>query len=250
MNSNNLLYEGKSKRVYVNNEKTLILEFKDVVSALDGAKIDRAPGKGVLNAATSAFFFKVLEAGGVRTHFISYDGGRSLTVRRLNMIPLEVIVRNYAYGGLIKRLPLFKPLTKLQVPIVELHFKSDELHDPLVLPDDVINAGVLTDGEVGRVRELALEINRILNTELSGRGLTLIDLKVEFGRDPESGELILADEISGDSIRVIAEDGSHLDKEVYRRSGDVKELIRVYTLLACRLGVIKDIRVGEVDIRC
>ena len=249
MNYGNLLYEGKCKRVYVNDAKTLLLEFKDEVSALDGVKIDKAPGKGVLNAAVSSFFFKILEAGNVRTHFISYDGVRSLIVKRLNMIPLEVIVRNYAYGSLIKRLPLFKPLTKLQVPIVEFHFKSDKLHDPLVLPDDVVNAGILTNDEVHKIKELALKINDILSTELAKRGLTLIDFKVEFGRDPEGGELILADEISGDTIRVINEEGSHLDKEVYRRSGNVKELILAYMLLACRLG-IKDIKVGELDIYC
>lgn len=249
MNYKDLLYEGKSKRVYINDEKTLLLEFKDEVTALDGAKVDKAPGKGILNAAISSYFFRVLEVSNVKTHYISYDGNRSLIVKRLNMIPLEVIVRNYAYGSLIKRLPLFKPLTKLQAPIVEFHFKSDKLHDPLVLPEDVVNAGMLASGDVHRIREEALRINDILTRELDRRGLTLIDFKVEFGRDPESGELILADEISGDTIRVINEEGSHLDKEIYRSGGSVKELIQAYMLLACKLG-IKDIRVAEFGIYC
>ncbi|MEM2206743.1 MAG: phosphoribosylaminoimidazolesuccinocarboxamide synthase, partial [Sulfolobales archaeon] len=121
-----LIYEGKTKRVYVKNQDTLLLEFKDVVTALDGVKKLHAPGKGVLNAAISAFFFRLLEAYGVKTHFIDYDGVNIHTVRRLKIIPIEVVVRNYAYGGLIKRLPLFKQLEKLSKPLIEFHYKSDE----------------------------------------------------------------------------------------------------------------------------
>jgi phosphoribosylaminoimidazole-succinocarboxamide synthase len=174
-----LLYEGKAKRVYVKDENTLLMEFKDVVTALDGVKVSQAPGKGVLNAALSAFFFRLLESRGVNTHFIGYDGGRVLTVRRLKMVPVEVIVRNYAYGSLIKRLPLYKPLSKLGKPIVEYHYKSDELHDPLILPEDILNTGLMSGEELNTVNEVSLRVNEVLSSELVRYGLTLVDFKLE-----------------------------------------------------------------------
>lgn len=237
MTTYELIYEGKTKRVYVKNDDILLLEFKDVVTALDGVKKLHAPGKGVLNAAVSAFFFKLLEANGVKTHFIDYDGVNVHTVRRLKMIPIEVVVRNYAYGGLIKRLPLFKQLEKLSKPVIEFHYKSDELHDPLILPEDVLNSGLMSDEELNELRLITYKVNDILTYELSRHELRLIDLKVEFGRELSGGSLILADEISGDSIRVVDEGGNHLDKEVFRKGGSVEALLSAYSLLACRLGI-------------
>jgi phosphoribosylaminoimidazole-succinocarboxamide synthase len=243
MLSGQLLYEGKSKRVYVKDENMLLMEFKDVVTALDGVKVSQAPGKGVLNAALSAFFFRLLESRGVNTHFISYDGGRVLTVRRLKIVPVEVIVRNYAYGSLIKRLPLYKPLSKLGKPIVEYHYKSDELHDPLILPEDILNTGLMSEEELNTVNEVSLRVNEVLSSELVRYGLTLIDFKLEFGRDAD-GRLLVADEISGDTIRVIDAEGRHLDKEVFRRGGSVEDLLIAYSTLARRLGikVVLDVR--------
>ncbi|MEM0361101.1 MAG: phosphoribosylaminoimidazolesuccinocarboxamide synthase [Sulfolobales archaeon] len=232
-----LIYEGKTKRVYVKNQDTLLLEFKDVVTALDGVKKLHAPGKGVLNAAISAFFFRLLEAYGVKTHFIDYDGVNIHTVRRLKIIPIEVVVRNYAYGGLIKRLPLFKQLEKLSKPLIEFHYKSDELHDPLILPEDILNSGLMNDEELNELRSITYKVNDILTYELSKYGLRLIDLKVEFGRELNGKSLILADEISGDSIRVVDEGGNHLDKEVFRKGGSVEALLSAYSSLACRLGI-------------
>lgn len=236
MLSGQLLYEGKAKRVYVKDENTLLMEFKDVVTALDGVKVSQAPGKGVLNAALSAFFFRLLESRGVNTHFIGYDGGRVLTVRRLKMVPVEVIVRNYAYGSLIKRLPLYKPLSKLGKPIVEYHYKSDELHDPLILPEDILNTGLMSGEELNTVNEVSLRVNEVLSSELVRYGLTLVDFKLEFGRDVD-GRLLVADEISGDTIRVIDAEGRHLDKEVFRKGGSVEDLIIAYSTLARRLGI-------------
>ncbi len=239
-----LMYEGKTKRVYVINDDNLAMEFKDVVTALDGVKKFHAPKKGVLNAAVSAHLFKLLESKGVKTHFISYDGGNIHIVRRLRIIPVEVIVRNYAYGSLIKRLPLFKEFEKLNRPIVEFHYKDDKLHDPLILPEDIVNLGLVSEKEVDELRSISLKVNDILLEELSSRGLKLIDFKVEFGRELDGEALILADEISGDSIRVVDEGGNHLDKEVFRRGGSVEALISAYSSLACRLGLtLRDLNV-------
>jgi len=239
------LREGKSKRIYVKGEDTLVLEFKDYVTAFDGTRRDDVVGKGVINARISAHLFRKLEESGVKTHFIEYDGCRRLVVRRLEMIPLEVIVRNYAYGSLLKRMPLFKPLDKLEPPIVEFHYKDDSLHDPLVLREDVVRAGLLTEDEVEEIIEASLRANEVLSKIFESRGLKFIDVKFEFGRD-RSGELVLADEITGDSFRVIDPEGRHLDKEVYRRGGTPQELVSRYMELLSKLGI----EVCEDDLRC
>ncbi|MEM0453389.1 MAG: phosphoribosylaminoimidazolesuccinocarboxamide synthase [Sulfolobales archaeon] len=236
MNIHTLIYDGKTKRVYVKDDNSLLMEFKDVVTALDGAKVTYAPGKGLLNAALTAYFFKLLKSEGIDNHFIDYDGKRILTVKRLRMIPAEVVVRNYAYGSLIKRLPLLKPLTKLDVPVIEFHYKSDELHDPLILQEDLINAGLVSFNELEDIREITLKINNALSRKFSELGLLLIDFKLEFGRDPD-GRILLADDICGDSIRVVDGEGNHLDKEIFRKGGSVDDLINAYTQLASKLGI-------------
>jgi len=239
------LREGKSKRIYVKDENTLVLEFKDFVTAFDGARKDDVLGKGVVNAKISAYLFKKLDELGIKTHFIEYDGCRRITVRKLNMVPLEVIARNYAYGSLLKRMPIFKPLTKLEPPIVEFHYKDDMLHDPLVLREDVVRAGLLTDSEVEEIIKLSLRINEFLTKLFESKELKFIDVKFEFGRD-RKGEFILADEITGDSFRVVDSEGRHLDKEVYRRGATPQELISRYLELLSKLGI----EVCEDDLRC
>lgn len=239
------LREGKSKRVYVKDDDTLVLEFKDAVTAFDGVKKDEVLGKGVVSAKLSAYLFSKLEEAGVRTHFIWYDGCRRLFVRKLEMIPLEVIVRNYAYGSLLKRMPLFKVLDRLEPPTVEFHYKDDVLHDPLVLRDDVVKAGLLSEGEVDEVVRTSLKANEVLTKIFESRGLKFIDVKFEFGRYRD-GSLVLADELSADSFRVIDEEGKHLDKEFYRRGGSPKDLITRYVELLRRLGI----EVCEDDLRC
>ena len=239
-----LLHEGKSKRVYVKNG-VLVLEFKDEVTAGDGARRDLVPGKGVVNARISAHLFSILENAGIETHFIEYDGCRSIVVKKLDMLPLEVVVRNYAYGSLLKRLPLFKPMQRLEPPIVELHYKDDALHDPLVTEDDVLRAGIVTRQKLGEMKKLALEVNDVLSRYLAGKGLVLVDMKLEFGLDPE-GRVLLADEITGDTMRILTRDGRHLDKEVYRRGGSPQQLLETYLELAEKLGL----KVPLDDLRC
>lgn len=221
-----LIYSGKAKNVYEVDDRYLILEFKDELTAFDGAKRDNAPQKGVLAAAMSAWFFKVLEENGVPTHFVEYDGDRRLKVLKTQLIPLEVIVRNYAYGSQLKRMPLLKKLQKFSRPIVEFHYKSDELHDPLVLEDDILEAGLLSESELKYIKDLALKVNEILSKIFENVGLTFIDMKLEFGR--LGNKIILIDEISGDTFRVIDREGKHLDKECYRRGAPSSELVNNY----------------------
>ncbi len=230
-----LIYEGKAKRVYELDNDTLLLEFKDELTAFDGLKRDAAPGKGTYAAALSAFLFKYLEDHGIETHFIEYDGGRMLKVLKVEMIPLEVIVRNYAYGSQLKRMPLLKPMQKLEPPIVELHYKSDELRDPLILPEDAIAANVITDEEWKLIRDLALKIDRLLSDLFAKHDLTLIDLKLEFGR--RNGTIYLADELSGDTFRIVDREGKHLDKEAYRRGCSPSDLVNNYRKILEILGI-------------
>jgi len=175
-----MLYEGKSKRVYVKNQEELLMEFKDEVTAMDGAIKAVVSGKGVINARLSAYFFEILEKNGVKTHYIDYDGGRVLTVKKLTVLPIEVIVRNYAYGSLLKRMPLYKPLQKIDPPLVEFHFKDDSLHDPLILSDDLINTNIVSRRELEEIVNISLEVNAILSKTLLSKNLRLIDIKLEF----------------------------------------------------------------------
>jgi len=237
-----LIYEGKSKRVYVKNRDELILEFKDEVTARDGALRSFIRGKGIINARVSAYFFSVLNKKGIDTHFLDYDGARKMAVKKLRMLPLEVIVRNYAYGSQLKRIPLLKPLQELNPPIVEFHYKDDSLHDPLIIVDDIINSGIATHEELNFIIKTSLRINDILREVFSEAKLKLIDFKIEFGRDRDN-KLILADEISGDTFRVLDDNGKHLDKEVFRRTGDPKLLIDAYIRLCEKLGI----KVDDID---
>ncbi|MEM0490155.1 MAG: phosphoribosylaminoimidazolesuccinocarboxamide synthase [Ignisphaera sp.] len=231
-----LVYEGKSKRVYVKDNYTVVIEFKDDVTAMDGAVKAVAKDKGIMSAAVSAYLFNYLESRGIKTHFIEYDGYRSITAKKLEIIPVEVIVRNYAYGSLLKRVPLYKPLQKLDPPLLEFHFKDDSLHDPLILPEDIIYTDLLKKNELETVIEISLKANDILKELFTSRNLVLVDIKFEFGKD-NNGDILLADEISGDTFRVLDENGNHLDKEIFRKTKDVELLIKAYRGLCTRLGI-------------
>ncbi|MEM0438635.1 MAG: phosphoribosylaminoimidazolesuccinocarboxamide synthase [Desulfurococcaceae archaeon] len=231
-----LVYEGKSKRVYVKKPGELVFEFKDEVTAGDGAIKASAPGKGALCASVSAHLFRILEDSGIETHFLDYDGSRRITVRGLKMIPIEVIVRNFSYGSLLKRMPLYRELEPLIPPLIEFHYKDDSLHDPLVLPEDILRTGLLSAAELDEMIKKSVSINDILKKYFESFGLKLVDIKLEFGFDP-SRRLVLADEISGDTFRVLDESGRHLDKEVFRRTKSVDALLEAYQRLASRLGL-------------
>ena len=241
MNMLQLIYEGKSKRVYAVDEKTLIMEFKDDVTAADGLVKAVAMGKGVLAARVSAHLFNLLEKSGIETHFIEYDSKRRMRVKRLEIIPIEVIVRNHVYGSLLRRMPLYKPLQRLEPPLIEFHYKDDDLHDPLVLEEDIIRVGIVDAHTLNRIKDSTLKVNNILTNFFASKNLKLVDIKLEFGVD-NHGNVILADEISGDTFRVLDENGEHLDKEVFRRTRDAGLLLKAYLRLAERIGIgIEDV---------
>ncbi|ACB40823.1 phosphoribosylaminoimidazolesuccinocarboxamide synthase [Pyrobaculum neutrophilum] len=219
-----LVYEGKAKRVYAEGD-ILLLEFKDELTAFDGAKRDSAPGKGALAASLSALLFAYLRGRGVESHFIGQRGPNLLEVRRAQALPLEVIVRFRAYGSYLKRMPLVEPLRPFKKPLVELHLKDDRLHDPLILPQDAIEAGLVDEAELGQITDVAVRAGELLRDLYRRAGCDFIDVKFEFGR--VGGRLVLIDEISGDTFRVLC-GGEHLDKEYYRKTGDVRGLLERY----------------------
>ncbi|MFN3804161.1 MAG: phosphoribosylaminoimidazolesuccinocarboxamide synthase [Pyrobaculum sp.] len=221
------IYEGKAKRLY-KTELGYVMEFKDEVTAGDGARRDKAPGKGVLAAGTSALLFSHIESGGVATHFIKTWGPNSLLVKPAEPKPLEVIVRFKAYGSYLKRMPRLEPLTPFRRPIVEFHLKDDRLHDPLLLEEDVIEGGLATEGEVKDMRSMATAAAAMLKELYARANCDLLDIKLEFGT--AGGSLVLIDEISGDTFRLIC-GGEHLDKEYYRKTGDARGLVERYRQL-------------------
>ncbi len=224
-----LLYEGKSKRIYAAGPGEALMVFKDEVTAFNGRYRDEAPGKGAYSAALTSRMFELLESYGIKTHYICYAGGNAVKIRLADVIPLEVIVRNYVYGSMKKRLPLLKEMDKLEPPVVELHYKDDRLGDPLLHPRDPVAAGILAEDELNAIEDLALRVNNALSSFWRDRGLTLVDFKIEVARD-NSGFMVV-DEITGDTMRLIDPEGRHYDKEVYRRTRSTELLLQSYVRL-------------------
>lgn len=228
------LYEGKSKKLYALDNGEAIMVFKDDVTAYNGKYHDVARGKGTYSAMLSSRLFELLESNGIRTHYICYIGGNALRIRLYKVLPLEIIVRNHVYGSMVKRLPLLKKLEPITPPLVELHYKDDELGDPLLHPRDVVVAGLLTEEDMARLEKLALRVNDVLRRFWENRGLRLIDFKIEVAKCANG--FVVVDEISGDSMRLINDDGQHFDKEIYRRTRDVSRLLEAYQYLAKAAG--------------
>ncbi len=225
------VYEGKAKKMIPLDEKKLIMEFKDDATAFNGEKKAQFKGKGWLNAQISAKLFKLLEEEGVKTHFIGVAGENRLIVERLEMYPLEVVVRNVVAGSLKKRLP-FKEGTELPEPIVELYYKDDAMGDPMINHHHSRALGIRED-ELREMERIALRVNEILREYFEKRGIILVDFKLEFGKN-ERGEIVLADEISPDTCRFWdAETRESLDKDVFRF--DRGDLISAYEELYRRL---------------
>ena len=223
MKQRDLLYEGKAKSVYRTEKKgRLIVRFRDDITAFDGGKKDVLQDKGSYNARVSAFFFDYLEKHRIKTHFVSMLDDRTMVVRELAMIPLEVIVRNVAAGSIVRNYP-FNEGTKLDPPVIVIDYKDDSRHDPM-LNDDIITALKLcTAAELKKVKAIALKVNDLLFDLLAEQGITLVDFKMEFGR--QGNAIYLGDEISMDSMRLWdKKTGESLDKDVYRfDKGDVMD---------------------------
>jgi len=221
-----LLYKGKAKSVYTTSEKgKLIVEFRDDITAFDGGKKNVLKNKGNYNAEVSAFFFEYLERNGVKTHFITMLDPHRMVVRKLEMIPLEVIVRNIAAGSIVRNYP-FREGSPLSPPLIVIDYKDDTRHDPMLNDEIILALNLVTPSELKKIKKMAHEINRLLSILLAAQGITLVDFKIEFGRQ---GKMIyLGDEISMDSMRLWdKKTGESLDKDVYRfEKGDVMEVYR------------------------
>jgi phosphoribosylaminoimidazole-succinocarboxamide synthase len=220
------LYQGKAKTLYERDEDTLLVKFRDDLTAGDGEKKDRKAGKGALNAAISARFFEVLEEAGVKTHFLEFLPPDTHVVRRVEILPLEVICRNVAAGSLVRRFP-FREGQRLDPPVLEMGYKSDEYHDPFLNDSVALALNLSTEAELAEIRRISLRVNDILRDFLLEKGILLVDFKLEFGRDRE-GNLLLADEISPDTCRFWdAETGEVMDKDRFRKDlGSVLEYYR------------------------
>jgi phosphoribosylaminoimidazole-succinocarboxamide synthase len=233
------VYEGKAKILYEGPEPgTLVQYFKDDATAANGAKKEVIDGKGVLNNRLSEFFMAGLNQIGVPTHFIRRLNMREQLIRQVEIIPLEVIVRNFAAGSMAKRLGLDEGV-QLPRPIVEFCYKDDKLGDPLVPEEYVIAFGWASQQDLDDIVALALRVNDFLSGVMHGVGIRLVDFKIEVGRiwDGDFQRLVVADEISPDSCRLWdLETGRKLDKDVFRR--DLGSLTEAYSEVARRLGVL------------
>jgi phosphoribosylaminoimidazole-succinocarboxamide synthase len=234
------IYEGKAKILYEGPEPgTIVQFFKDDATAFNAQKKDVIEGKGVLNNRLSEYFMVGLQSIGIPTHFIKRLNMREQLVRSCEIIPLEVIVRNYAAGTLCTRLGLEEG-TQLPRPIVEYCYKDDELGDPLVAEEHIAAFGWASQLEMEDILSLALRVNDYLSGVMYGVGIRLVDFKIEIGRvfDGDFQRLVVADEISPDSCRLWDLDtGRKLDKDVFRR--DLGDLADAYSEVAKRLGVLQ-----------
>ncbi|MBQ2666672.1 phosphoribosylaminoimidazolesuccinocarboxamide synthase [Methanobrevibacter sp.] len=220
MDKKELINSGKVKSVFTTDEDDkVIIEFRDDMTAGDGERKEVMNDKGLYNAVISAKIFKVLDENGVETQFIDLPQPNVMIAKKLDMIPIEVIVRNIATGSLVRKYPIADG-TRLEPPVVQMDFKDDEYHDPM-LNDSLIKAlGIATQEEIDILTEKALKINEILTKFFADAGIILVDYKVEFGKDKD-GNIILGDEISPDSCRLWdSETLDMLDKELFRKGKD------------------------------
>ncbi len=218
MNKKELLYEGKAKRLYTTDDpELLVAEFKDDLTAFNGEKHSQEQGKGALNNRISSEIFKLLESAGIPTHFVDMPDENHMLVKRVDIILIEVVVRNIATGSLTKRLGIEEG-TKLPFSLVEFYYKRDDLGDPLINDEHCLILDLVkSEADLEELKRLGREINTILKAFFAKKGLNLVDFKVEFGYDSK-GNIILADEISPDSCRFWdMETNEKLDKDRFRQ---------------------------------
>ncbi len=224
MEKKELLYEGKAKRVYATeNAEIVIQEFKDDATAFNGEKKGTIVGKGVINNKISCKLFKMLESEGVPTHLISEIDERNMLIKKVDIVKLEVIVRNIAAGSFSKRFGVEEGRV-FTAPTLEFSYKDDSLGDPLMNDYHAIAIGVATRAEIDTISKYALKINEVLKAYFDARNIILVDFKLEFGRLAD-GTIVLADEISPDTCRFWDKDTKEkLDKDRFRRNlGNVEE---------------------------
>lgn len=229
-------YEGKAKKVYTTDvEDVYIVDYKDDATAFNGLKKGTIVGKGVINNRMSNCIFKMLEEKGIPTHYVEELSDRETAVKEVEIVPLEVIVRNIAAGSFSKKLGIEEG-KKLLAPTLEFSYKDDELGDPMINDYYAVAIGAATREEIERITELAFKINTALCEFFAKCNIELVDFKIEFGR--YKGQIILADEISPDTCRLWdSETHAKLDKDRFRRDlGNVEE---AYIEVAKRIGILK-----------
>jgi phosphoribosylaminoimidazole-succinocarboxamide synthase len=229
-----MLYEGKAKKVYKTDaEDIYIVDYKDDATAFNGLKKGTILGKGVVNNKMSNHLFRLLEKEGVPTHYVEELSDRETAVKKVEIVPLEVIIRNFSAGSFAKKLGMEEG-KKLLIPTLEFSYKDDALGDPMINDYYAIAIGVATREEINQISELAFKVNEVLCQYFAECGIQLIDFKLEFGR--YQGQIILADEISPDTCRlwdIITHD--KLDKDRFRRDlGNVED---AYQEVFRRLGI-------------
>lgn len=218
-----MMYEGKAKQVFATDDPTLaIIHYKDDATAFNGLKKGTIVGKGVINNVVSNHLMTLLAQHGVESHLVEQLSERDTLVRRVQIVPVEVIVRNIAAGSLSKRIG-YPEGTKLASTVLEYCYKDDELGDPMINETHIAAMGLATKEEMAQIASMALKVNEVLTDYLKDLNIELIDFKLEFGRF--DGRIVLADEISPDTCRFWdANTGEKLDKDRFRRDlGDVEE---------------------------
>ncbi|MBC8595728.1 phosphoribosylaminoimidazolesuccinocarboxamide synthase [Qingrenia yutianensis] len=211
------LYEGKAKKVFATNDENLcIVSYKDDATAFNGLKKGTIMGKGAINNRVTNHLMKLLEKNGIPTHFVEELSDRETVVKKVSIVPLEVIVRNIAAGSLAKRLGLSEG-TKMSRTVLEFCYKDDALGDPMVNDYHILAMGFATEEELKLISDYSLKINKILSDYLKDVNIELIDFKLEFGKTSD-GTIVLADEISPDTCRFWdSTTGEKLDKDRFRR---------------------------------
>lgn len=218
------LYEGKAKKVWAtDDENIVIVDYKDDATAFNGIKKGTIAGKGVVNNKMSNYLMQLLEKHGVPTHFVKELSDRETAVKKVTIVPLEVIIRNRAAGSICKRLGLEEGMDFV-CPSIEFSYKDDELGDPLINSYHAVSCGFATREEVERIKELAFKVNDVLKEYFASIDVELIDFKLEFGKTAD-GTIVLADEISPDTCRFWdIKTHEKLDKDRFRRDlGGVEE---------------------------
>ena len=211
------LYEGKAKKVYATEDPDLVIvSYKDDATALDGLKKGTIAGKGAINNRMSNFLMQLLEKEGVPTHFVKELNDRETVVKKVSIVPLEVIVRNVSAGHFAQRYGVEEGIV-FDEPTFEFSYKNDDLHDPLLNDSHALALKLATKEEIDAIRAMALKVNEVLKAYFLGLNVRLVDFKLEFGRLAD-GSLVLADEISPDTCRFWdATTGEKLDKDRFRR---------------------------------
>jgi phosphoribosylaminoimidazole-succinocarboxamide synthase len=236
-NKSKLIYEGKAKKVFSHDDaEKVIIEFKDDATAFNALKKAKFEGKGKLNCQISARIFELLIKKNIPTHFIKLENENTIIAQKIKIIPLEIVLRNIAYGSLCKQTTI-KPSTILAKPLIDIYLKNDELNDPLITKDRIEVMSIISSKDLDFIIDLTLDINEILKSFFKNIHLKLVDFKLEFGYDLENN-IVLGDEISPDNCRLWDLKQKNdtivsLDKDRFRN--DTGDLIEAYSEINKRI---------------